>query len=102
MAGFQTVVMGHTHLPREVGGTSNGRASYINCGTWIDTIEIPPEVLQSPRSRDDATKEADPLEQVLHNLLRGTLPRKFSPNWAEILISRDGNVQEARLRGTDR
>jgi UDP-2,3-diacylglucosamine pyrophosphatase LpxH len=109
-AGFQTVVMGHTHLAREVQWAPDRPASYINCGTWIDSIEIPSAVLEEPITRslsstdtgaaDEGGAFDDPLESALRDLLRGTLPRTFSPNWAEIVVAASGEVEEAYLRGT--
>jgi hypothetical protein len=93
--GFQTVIMGHTHLPREVRDAASRRASYINCGTWIDAIEIPPHTLDRP-----ASTEVDPLEAALRALLEGSLRRSFSPHWADVLVAPDGNVQEALLKDT--
>jgi UDP-2,3-diacylglucosamine pyrophosphatase LpxH len=94
-AGFQTVIMGHTHLPREVIDASNEVASYINCGTWIDSIEVPPHVLEEPAGED-------PLDGWLRSLLRDTAHRNFQPTWAEALVAPEGKVESARLRGAGR
>lgn len=87
--GVEVVVMGHTHKPRQVGGPK--KASYINTGTWVDCIRIPPEALK--QTKEGAAKLQGWLSDLYHD--RGV--RSFQPHWADLRIETDGSVSEARL-----
>jgi len=85
----ETVVMGHTHLPRRHGPAD--RASYINTGSWADVIRIPNEVLEPGNGAA--------LEQLLIDLWNDEV-RTFAPVHASLRIDGDGHVREARLQET--
>ena len=87
--GIQTVVMGHTHQPRVVG--AGAIPSYINTGTWTDTVLVPPHALV------DGDEALTALEEFLVRLCRAD-PRShvFTPSFAEIELN-DGVVTAARL-----
>lgn len=92
---MQTVVMGHTHLAREV-GVSQDRATYLNTGTWADVVRIPRECLA-----ETADGQAS-LSAFLRGLLMDSGVRVFQPTFADIVLSADGEVLKARLgRGRD-
>jgi len=83
----QTVVMGHTHLPRHIGMPD--RASYINTGTWADVIRVPPELLKEDV---DAAAFAGFLRDLLHGGLRKT-PASFG----DVRVEAGGAVALAKL-----
>lgn len=87
--GVDVVVMGHTHKPRHVGDPDH--ASYINTGTWIDSITVPPETLQPG---DEGLAR---LQRWLSDLYHDRGVRSFRPHWADLRIEADGEVSEARL-----
>jgi len=82
----QTVVMGHTHLAREIGPP--GRASYINTGTWADVVRVPAPILEEGADRE--------LEDFLRKLKSDIRPPPV-PTYAELCIEPGGDVSLARL-----
>jgi UDP-2,3-diacylglucosamine pyrophosphatase LpxH len=86
---IETVLMGHTHLPRHLGPPD--RAWYINTGSWADVIRIPSAALQPGNGPE--------LEQVLRELWKDEI-RSFVPTHASLRIDADGRVSEARLQQT--
>ena len=85
----ETVVMGHTHLPRHLGPAD--KAWYINTGSWADVIRIPNEVLQPGHG--------PALEKLLLDLWNDEI-RAFAPTHASLRIDADGHVREASLQRT--
>jgi UDP-2,3-diacylglucosamine pyrophosphatase LpxH len=82
----QVVLMGHTHLPRQVDFALRGR--YINTGTWIDRIRVP------------ATALADGADRALEDFLRGLLENRrpdCPPTYADLRIDAAGRVERAEL-----
>ncbi len=52
---YRYVVMGHTHLARDLAPAGGGR--YLNSGTWADLMRVPDEVFDSdPRISDAALR----------------------------------------------
>ncbi|MBL8636761.1 MAG: metallophosphoesterase [Myxococcales bacterium] len=52
---FQYVVMGHTHLARDL--SIDGKGRYLNSGTWADLMCVPDEVFaEDPRAADEALR----------------------------------------------
>jgi UDP-2,3-diacylglucosamine pyrophosphatase LpxH len=84
--GIQTVVMGHTHLARQIG--TGQRADYINTGAWVDVVRVPPEVL--------ADGADDELSNCLRHLKEG-VGRQFLPTYADLRVEADGHVSRAQL-----
>lgn len=82
----KVVVMGHTHLARDV-DLEQGRR-YINTGTWADLIRVPPGCL-SPTEEGLAA-----LQDWLAKLILDDLAslRDADPTYADVLISRDGLI----------
>lgn len=86
----ETVVMGHTHLPRHAGPPA--RAHYINSGTWADVIRVPAAVLKPGAGA------------ALTDFLRGLRDgqgRQTPATYADVRVEADGRVSEARLRADD-
>jgi hypothetical protein len=103
----QTVIMGHTHLAREVTPRSNAalfpedwrdrielaqqegtehRALYINTGTWADRVRVDVEKLE-----DD-----DYLVGFLQDLIDDVRPRLVA-HFGEVVVASTGEVIHARL-----
>lgn len=85
----QVVLMGHTHQPRHHGPAD--RATYLNTGTWSDTIRIPDAVL------DETPEGLLALEDWLHKLFHDQGVRELHPTWADLRVEANGNVASARL-----
>lgn len=91
--GIQTVVMGHTHVPRQVGDAPI--PSYINTGTWTDFVRVPPEAMI------DSANGRNALSTFLGNMCRDdAASRTFEPTFAEIELC-DDVVLTACLRRAD-
>lgn len=83
----KVVVMGHTHLRRNVkveGGL------YLNTGTWADLIRLDESLLRE----DKATSEqfVDWLRRLSTNQLDGI--RQCFPTYADVSVSDDGRIME--------
>jgi hypothetical protein len=85
----EVVVMGHTHLARHHGPAD--KAAYINTGTWADLISVPDEVLA------DSAQGNRQLEAFLRSLIDNS-QRWFRPTYADIRVSAQGTVEQARLK----
>jgi UDP-2,3-diacylglucosamine pyrophosphatase LpxH len=83
---IQSVVMGHTHLPKHVGPAT--RASYVNTGTWADVIRIDAPALQPGNGAQ--------LETFLRELC-GHAHRHCPATYADVVLSADGSVAECSL-----
>jgi UDP-2,3-diacylglucosamine pyrophosphatase LpxH len=84
--GVEVVLMGHTHLPRQVDFAGGGR--YINTGTWIDRIRVPVAAL------------ADGADRVLEDFLRGLREDRrpdCPPTYADLRVNKEGRVERAEL-----
>ena len=84
-----TVVMGHTHLARRQG--PEGRANYINTGTWADLVRIPNDAIA------DGEVGLSALEGFLHRLVADSV-RAWEPTYADVRLDSDGTVVSAELR----
>jgi UDP-2,3-diacylglucosamine pyrophosphatase LpxH len=83
---IEVVLMGHTHLPRQVGPA--GRPTYINTGSWTDVIRVPQAVLEPGRHVE--------LQHFLAQLHGGGL-RTAMAAYADLRVDRDGRVSSAAL-----
>ncbi|HYO51685.1 hypothetical protein [Archangium sp.] len=81
---IETVVMGHTHLARQLGEAK--RANYINTGTWADVVRVPVGALE-----DEGT-----LEVFLRDLHTDRL-RDSPRTYADLRVEADGRVMRATL-----
>lgn len=86
--GFQVVVMGHTHLPKQVDLSSEvgHTATYLNTGTWASVIRLD----ELPQPIDDKFIEAVQTDQL------ETYTRRYL-TYAEVCVERDA-VREASIR----
>jgi UDP-2,3-diacylglucosamine pyrophosphatase LpxH len=80
------VVMGHTHLAREVDVLPGGK--YVNTGTWADLLRVPGECLADTDDALEALQEW--LKALVTNDLKGR--RYADPAYADILLDDDGRV----------
>lgn len=87
---IEVVIMGHTHLARHIG--PDVKASYINTGTWADVVRVPKDLLELGSDTQ--------LEEFLRSLNEDS-ERDFVPTFADLRISSDGTVSEARLRSAE-
>jgi UDP-2,3-diacylglucosamine pyrophosphatase LpxH len=87
----KVVVMGHTHLARDINLGGGGR--YLNTGTWADLIRIDKALLTDT----DEAREA--LEGWLHEVAENRLEgiREHRPRYADVEVEDDGKVRSARL-----
>ena len=85
---IETVVMGHTHLARQIGGAT--KATYINTGTWADLVKVPAAVLA------DGADAA--LSAFLVDLVKDQKVRSFEPTYADVLVAPSGSVVHAALQ----
>ncbi len=88
---FDYVVMGHTHLARDL--SIDGKGRYLNSGTWADLMRVPDEVFaDDPRVSDDA----------LRGLCRDIVDRRYEklimqkPTYVRLALS-DDKVCEASV-----
>jgi UDP-2,3-diacylglucosamine pyrophosphatase LpxH len=84
--GVETVLMGHTHLPRHIGPPE--RATYINTGTWVDRMRVPSKALE------------DGQDTLLEEFLRALIKDKRSPlppTYGDVTVDADGRVRAATL-----
>jgi hypothetical protein len=83
------VVMGHTHLARQIKFSTGG--TYINTGTWADILRIPFAALDKSGVTANAA-----LETFLLDLKQD---RRRNPvlNYADLHIEPDGHVSHAEL-----
>lgn len=81
---IETVVMGHTHLARQIGDA--GRASYINTGTWADVVRVPARAIEDEGA----------LEMFLRDLHADRL-RASPRTYANLRVETDGRVTHATL-----
>lgn len=107
MGKVRTIVMGHTHLAREVGPTSNAAllpsdwrehlelaeqagtkdiALYINTGTWADRVRVD----------FDKLDEDEYLTGFLQGLVNDVRPELIA-HFADITVAGNGEVVSARL-----
>lgn len=89
---FSYVVMGHTHLARDL--RIDGKGRYLNSGTWADLMRVPDEVFaDDPRVSDDA----------LRQLCRDIVDRRYErlilqkPTFVKLELF-DDNVCDASVR----
>jgi hypothetical protein len=97
--GFEVIVYGHTHLPKNVElQTRQGRtARYLNTGTWADLIRIPDAVY----AKDDHVSSAT-LDEFIADLEKDDVARwrRPAPTFAQIEL--EGQVLlSADLRFAD-
>jgi UDP-2,3-diacylglucosamine pyrophosphatase LpxH len=83
---IEVVVMGHTHLARQLGSAERG--TYINTGTWADVIRVPNGAL--------ADGGGPELERFLMGLRAGEY-RTCPATCASLRVEANGTVSEARL-----
>jgi hypothetical protein len=82
------VVMGHTHLERDVAFAGGGR--YLNTGTWADRIRVDDAILA-----DSEEGRAALMEWLRRLVLDELNPIRFcSPTYADVRVSDDGRVIE--------
>jgi hypothetical protein len=88
----RVVVMGHTHLARDIDLPGGGR--YLNTGTWADLLRLDKALLADS---DDA-REA--LSAWLRKLAEDRLDsiRDHMPRYADVEVDDAGVVRSARLR----
>lgn len=92
--GTRLVVMGHTHLARDIAFKNNG-GRYFNTGTWADLIRMDEEALHD-RGPDRAVF-VEWLRKLVTNDLGGM--RVCEPRFADVTVGADGHiVGEPRLR----
>jgi UDP-2,3-diacylglucosamine pyrophosphatase LpxH len=84
-----TVVMGHTHLARREG--SDGKARYINTGTWADLVRVPRDAIA------DGEAGLVALEGFLRRLVADSV-RVWEPTYADVRLNPDGAVVSADLQ----
>ena len=88
----KVVVMGHTHLARDIALPGEGR--YLNTGTWADLIRIDKALLADT---DDARAALSGwLQKLAGNRLDGI--REHMPRYADVEVDDAGHVRSARLR----
>lgn len=83
------VVMGHTHLPRDISFDGGGR--YINSGTWVDRFRVPEKVLED----DD-----EPANNALTEFLRALCEDRrdpLSPTFVDVRVDAGGGIRSAEL-----
>jgi UDP-2,3-diacylglucosamine pyrophosphatase LpxH len=85
-AEIEAVVMGHTHLAREV---HYDHGIYINSGTWIDNIVVPDDVITDESGQS--------LNTFLQNLLFDIRPLRPA-TYADIRVESDGHLAAVGLR----
>jgi hypothetical protein len=83
---IQVVLMGHTHLPRQVG--PSGRATYINSGSWTDVIRVPQAALERGRHVE--------LQRFLTELYFDGLRTPMAA-YADLRVEGDGRVSSTTL-----
>lgn len=86
----KVVVMGHTHLARDIPLPDGGR--YVNTGTWADLIELDKELLKD--SDEARAGLIEWLRGVATNQLAGI--REHRPSYADVLVDDDGHVVAGR------
>lgn len=94
--GFDLVVFGHTHLPKRIDITLDGRtARYLNSGTWVDVMRLPPAITNSDESLAKA---------ALSGFIAAIGSNDFAPyvrrylSYVEAVVADDGRVIEAEVR----
>ena len=85
--GIEAVVMGHTHLPRQV--KMGERGVYLNTGTWVDRFRVPVAALA-----DNGDQELEAFLRGLAGDVRAPLP----PTYGEVLVNAEGRVTAAEVR----
>lgn len=83
----KVVVMGHTHLIRQI-DFKEGRY-YLNTGTWVDLIKVPPEIV------DETTGTAKLDEWLRHLILDTKTLRIADPAYADILLDEAGQIRQS-------
>lgn len=87
----KVVVMGHTHLARNIELPEGGR--YLNTGTWTDLIQFDKALLAD---HDDAREALSAwLQKLAEDRLDGI--RNHMPRYADIEVDDAGHVRSARL-----
>jgi hypothetical protein len=90
---FNYVVFGHTHLPKNIKIRCNEREiTYLNTGTWADTMQIPSEVF------DNNAIENGALQKFVSNLKANQLDSYVKRQLSYVVIQFSGNkVTNAQL-----
>ena len=95
----KVVVMGHTHLAREV---RFSEGLYLNTGTWADIVRVPAAALavvdESAKVPEPAVDALDHLDRFLRTLINDDGSRRFVLTWADLRVEADGRVTEACLQ----
>lgn len=91
---FNCVVFGHTHLPkREVMVVDARSVTYINTGTWTDTMQVPLDLLEPNAAASAGFRNF--ISDLKESKLDKHLVRRLS--YADILLD-DDRVVSAELR----
>ena len=88
----KVVVMGHTHLARNI--ELPGGGNYLNTGTWADLIRLDKALLADTEDAREALSGW--LQKLAENRLDGI--REHLPRYAEVEVDDDVHVRAARLR----
>lgn len=91
--GFQCVIFGHTHLPKQLRlQTPTAKVvTYLNTGTWADTMEVPTEILEDEALSNGVFKSF--LQDLKQNTLDQYIARKLC--YATVTIVNDEVVSAA-------
>ncbi|WP_437545619.1 metallophosphoesterase [Sorangium sp. So ce367] len=84
---IKVVVMGHTHLAREIALPGGGY--YINTGTWADLIRVDQSLLEDTDAGRDALEAW--LLRITTNQLHGI--REHRPSYADVRLN-DGRIAQ--------
>jgi UDP-2,3-diacylglucosamine pyrophosphatase LpxH len=90
--GFDFVVFGHTHMPRDI--RLAGGARYLNSGTWADVIKFPTDIVAGPKPQ-----ALEKLRAFVEDLGAGRLSgwTSFLPTYVRLDLGTDGKVATAAL-----
>lgn len=90
---FRYVIFGHTHLPKKVGMDKPG-SYYLNCGTWVDLLKFPTEILAG--SQDAAIAG---VRDFVNDLAKGHLSPwiHYQPTFARLDFDAADSLIEADI-----